>query len=56
MTSTAEDWEAENFYQEIDQVLKLKSTYTLVMGNFKANIGRKKLKKNLWVVWNWNEA
>ena len=41
-TSAAEDWEVEEFYQELDQVLKVRSTYTVVTGDCNAKVGRKR--------------
>ncbi|KAK6016030.1 endonuclease/exonuclease/phosphatase family protein, partial [Ostertagia ostertagi] len=38
-TITAEDDEIERFYEEIETALKLKSTYTIVQGDFNAVVG-----------------
>ena len=39
-TSLCEEEELEDFYLEVDEALKKKSTYTVLMGDFNAKIGR----------------
>ncbi|MFH4978111.1 hypothetical protein AB6A40_004820 [Gnathostoma spinigerum] len=41
-TSTRDDDELEDIYNELDNILEKKSTYTIVMGDFNAKIGRGK--------------
>ncbi|MFH4984059.1 hypothetical protein AB6A40_010768 [Gnathostoma spinigerum] len=41
-TSTSDDDEVEDFYNELDNILEKKYTYTIVMGDFNAKIGRGK--------------
>ncbi|MFH4985152.1 hypothetical protein AB6A40_011861, partial [Gnathostoma spinigerum] len=41
-TSTSDDDEVEDFYNELDNILEKKSTYTIVMGDLNAKIGRGK--------------
>ncbi|XGW11656.1 hypothetical protein V3C99_012831, partial [Haemonchus contortus] len=38
-TASAEDDELERFYEEIERALKVKSTYTIVQGDFNAVVG-----------------
>nr|XP_032632457.1 craniofacial development protein 2-like [Chelonoidis abingdonii] len=41
-TSTSEDEEVEEFYQELKRALMQKSTYIITMGDFNAKVGRGK--------------
>ncbi|MFH4984691.1 hypothetical protein AB6A40_011400 [Gnathostoma spinigerum] len=41
-TSTSDDDEVEDFYNELDNIMEKKSTHTIVMGDFNAKIGRGK--------------
>ena len=41
-TSASEDREIEEFYQCLDRALTTRSTYTVLMGDFNAKVGRKK--------------
>ncbi|XP_029636883.2 craniofacial development protein 2-like [Octopus sinensis] len=38
-TSTSDDDEVEEFYRQLDKGLAMKSTYTVVMGDFNAKVG-----------------
>ncbi|MFH4982497.1 hypothetical protein AB6A40_009206 [Gnathostoma spinigerum] len=46
-TSTSDDDEVEDFYNEVDNILEKKSTYTIVMGDFNAKTGRGKEGENV---------
>ena len=45
-TSNSEDEELEEFYKELEDSLSQKSTYTVVMGDLKAKIGRGRADEN----------